>query len=138
MIEKANIDTIKKIISDKLARNYRQFLLEDIESKFIGIRHDLQRIADDTKNDAQGLLNDSQKSLDEFKQKAEAKRKDYEKIKTVSEQLNSIMDQIETKTARQMENICSQLRLKVNPAYTRPKEKSQKGFLRKLADKYLK
>lgn len=137
IFDKTNVDTIGEIIKDKLAGNYRQFLLEDIEKKFVGIRHDLQRIADDTKNDAQGLLNDSQKSLEEFKRKAEEKRKDYEKIKNVSEQLNAIIDQVETKTARQMEDICSRLRLKVNPAYTRPTEKTKKGLLRRLADKYL-
>jgi len=136
IIEKANIKTISDIIKNKLAGNYRQFLLEDIEKKFVGIRHDLQRIADDTRNDAQGLLTASQESLEEFKRKAEDKRKDYEKIKNVSEQLNAIIDQVETKTARQMEDICSRLRLKVNPAYTRPKEKSQKSNLHRLADRF--
>lgn len=136
MIEKANIATIGNIIKDKLAGNYRQFLLEDIEKKFVGIRHDLQRIADDTKNDAQGLLSASQESLEEFKRKAEEKRKDYEKIKNVSEQLNGIIDQVEAKTARQMESICSQLRLKVNPAYSRPKDQSQRSNLRKLSDRF--
>ncbi len=136
MIEKANIKMIGDIIRDRLAGNYRKFLLEDIEKKFVGIRHDLQRIADDTKSDAQELLDTSQESLEEFKIKAEEKRKDYEKIKVVSEQLNAIIDQVETRTARQMESICSQLRLKVNPAYTRPKEESQKSKLHKMADRF--
>ena len=136
MIEKANINTIKRIINDKLAKNYRQFLLEDIEKKFVGIRHDLQRIADDTRNDAQELLNASQANLEEFKRKAEEKRKDYEKIKDVSQKLNAIIDQVETNTSRQMESICSQLRLRVNPAYNRPKETSQKSNLRRLSDKF--
>lgn len=65
--------------------------------KFIGIRHDLQRIADDTKNDAEGLLTDSQKSLEKFKAEAEKKRKAYKKIKNVSEQLNAIINQVEKK-----------------------------------------
>ena len=136
MIEKANIKTIGDIIKDKLAGNYRQFLIEDIEKKFVGIRHDLQRISDDTKKDAQEFLTDSQTSLEEFKRKAEEKRKDYEKIKTVSEQLNAIVDQVETKTARQMEDICAKLHLKINPAYTRQKEKSQKSNLHRLADRF--
>ena len=136
MMEKANITAIGNIIKDKLAGNYRQFLLEDIEKKFVGIRHDLQRIADDTKNDAQELLNASRENLEEFKRKAEEKRKNYETIKDVSKKLNAIIDQVETNTSRQMESICSQLRLKVNPYYNRPKENSQKSNLRRLSDKF--
>lgn len=137
MMAKANIQTVAKIIGEKLAGNYRKFLLEDIENKFTGIRHDLRRIANDVQEDAAELLGASQSELDEFKAKAEAKRKDYETIKDVSTKLNAIIDQVEEKTARQMESICGQLRLKVNPAYQKPKVQKQRKTLRSMAKKIL-
>lgn len=135
MMEKANVSTIYSIIRDNLAGNYRKFLMEDVENRFIGIRHDLQRVVDDTREDAAELFAASQSELEAFKEKAEAKRKDYETIKDVSQKLNAIIDQVETNTARQMESICGQLRLKVNPAYQAPKE--ERKSLRKMAKRIL-
>lgn len=137
MLEKANIHSVFSIIRDKLAGQYRKYLMEDIEHRFTGIQHDLRRIADDTKEDAHEFFLSSQENFEEFQKRAEAKRRDYEKIQNVSEQLNKIVDRIEDSTARQMEKVCGELRLKVNPAYQAPQVKSQKGKLRSLAKKFL-
>lgn len=137
MIEKANIYSVFSIIRDKLAGQYRKYLMEDIEHRFIGIQHDLQRIADDMKEDSREFLISSKETFEEFQKKAEAKRSDYEKIQKVSEQLNKIIDNIEDNTARQMEKTCGLLRSKVNPSYHAPQEKSQKGKLRELARKFM-
>lgn len=136
MLEKANIKSVGRIIKEKLAGNYRKLLQEDIENKFIGIQHDLRRIAGDLKDDTQELLVASQTNFEEFKAKAEKKREDYENIQKVSKQLNAIIDQVETRTARQMESICGQLRLKVNPAYNQSKEKKQRASLREIASAF--
>lgn len=137
MIEKANIYSVFSIIRDKLAGRYRKYLMEDIEHRFVGIQHDLQRIACDTKEDTQEFLISSQEDFEEFQKKAEAKRNDYEKIQKVSEQLNKAIDHIEDNTAKQMEHICGLLRLKANPAYHAPAVKRQRGILRSLAKKFM-
>ncbi|MDN0047004.1 dynamin family protein [Megasphaera hexanoica] len=137
MVEKANIHSVFSIIRDTLAGQYRKYLMEDVEHRFIGIQHDLQRIAYDTKEDAHEFLLSSQEDFEEFQRRAEAKRRDYEKIQKVSEQLNKIIDHIEENTAQQMEKTCGLLRSKANPAYHAPQEKSQKGRLRSLARKFL-
>lgn len=77
----------------------------------------------------------SESSLDEFKQKAEQKRQDVEEIAKVTGQLNKIMDDVETATARQMEEICGKLRLKVNPSYVRANAKQSKSNLRSAKEK---
>ena len=79
----------------------------------------------------------SQEKSDEIQKKVDVKRKDYEKIQQVSNQLNNIIDEIENRTAQQMELVCSKLRLKVNPAYHAPEKKRQRGILRSLAKKFM-
>ena len=135
MTEKANIHTVYRIIKEKLADNYRRFLSDDIKNKYLTIHHDLARIAEDMHKEATDLLQASESSLDEFKQKAEQKRQDVEEIAKVTGQLNKIMDDVETATARQMEEICGQLRLKVNPAYVRANAKQSKSNLRSAKEK---
>lgn len=137
MREKANIASIFSIIRDKLAKQYRKYLMEDIEYRFKGIQHNLQRIAYDTEKDTRELLILSQEKSDEIQKKVDVKRKDYEKIQQVSNQLNNIIDEIENRTAQQMELVCSKLRLKVNPAYHAPEKKRQRGILRSLAKKFM-
>lgn len=129
MTEKANVHSVFSIIRDKLAGQYRRYLMEDIEHRFIGIQHDLQRIAYDTKEDAHEFLISSQEDFKEFQQRAEIKRKNYETIQSVSKQLKGMTDLIENKTSQKMEDICGHLRLKANPSYQPPeKEKSIKKF----------
>lgn len=69
MIEKANIYSVFSIIRDKLAGQYRKYLMEDIEHRFIGIQHDLQRIADDMKEDSREFLISSKETFEEFQKK---------------------------------------------------------------------
>ena len=137
MVDKANVHAVDNIIKEKLAENYRKYLLEDVEKKYLGIRHDLRRIVDDKKDDVQELLNASKSELEEFKAKAEEKRKNCEKIQAVSKQLDGIIDQVENETAKQMETICSKLRLKLNPAYKIAQAQNQRKTLRSIANRIM-
>ena len=137
MEEMANICEIDNIIKDKLAENYRKYLLEDVEKKYKGIRHDLERIANDKKNDAQELLNASKLELEDLKVKAEEKRKNYEQIQNTSKQLNGFIEQLAKRTEKQMVSICSKLRLEVNPAYKVARSQSQRKTLRSIANKIM-
>lgn len=132
MIEKANISTVYDIIKEKLAENYKRYLTEDIQHRYIAIQHDLTRIAEDTKSEPNNLLTASNSSIEDFKKKAEQKKKDFDEIAHVSAQLNKILDQVESSTARQMEAICGDLRLKLNPGYNKLDEKRSKSNLRNV------
>ena len=132
MIEKANIFAVYRIIKEKLADNYKRFLSEDIKHRYVTIEHDLSRIAGDAREEPNNLLIASNSSIEEFKKKAEEKKKDFDEIAHVSAQLNKILDQVEASTARQMEAICGDLRLKLNPAYNKPDEKRSKSNLRSV------
>ena len=133
MEAKANIGEIDKIIKEKLAKSYREMLQEDVENKYVGIRNDLRRIVADKKSDAQELLDASMSELADFKAKAEEKRKQFEEIQKASKQLNSILDQVEKETTKQMEYVCNVLRLRLNPAYK--KDQNQKGMLKSITKK---
>ena len=110
MIEKANIAAVYKIIMNKLAGNYHKLLMEEIESKYTGIQHDLRRVAKDMKDDKQKLLNDSMADLKDFEAKEQDMKNKYARIKAVTEQLQVILDQVNEKTDANMKMICSQLK----------------------------
>ena len=137
MVDKANVHAVDKIIKEKLADNYRKFLLEDVEKKYLGIRHDLRRIADDKKDDVQELLNASKSELEEFMAKADEKRKNYEEIQTVSKQLDGIINQVEKETDKQMFKIINMLKLKINPGYKAISSQNKRESLRSIANKIM-
>ena len=116
MIQKANIAAIFDVIKNKLAGNYRRLLMEGIKEQFVRIRHELGRIAQDDKDEATKFIVNSSKTLEEFRKSAEEKQRNYEKIQAVSQQLNAAIEQVEKRTIRQMDDICTKLRLKVNPS----------------------
>ncbi len=138
MMEKANIATVEKIIKTKLAGNYKNLLLKDIKDQFDTIRHDLQRIAVDMKEDHEELLEASQASLQELQKKIAEKDKIYKRIESDSTQLKGMLDQLEATTASHMDSICANLRLKLNPGYTKVRtDKEKRSRFRKIADAVL-
>ena len=141
MMEKANIHSVFSIVRDKLAGHYRKQLMEDIEFRFMGIQHDLRRVSDDMKEDAQEFLLLSKENFKEFQEKTEEKRKNYKKIQQASVQLNAVIDKLEEETAQEMEEVCEKLRLNVDPHYSASREESgksrKKEKLRSLAKKML-
>jgi GTPase SAR1 family protein len=110
--EKSNIETVLNLISDNFASNYKELLVQDINSLNIDIRAMFRRIALDFKNDKLDFLNSTYADLEQYKQIVEQKRKDYQEIKAVSNALKDFVDALDKQTMRKTQAICDQLRKK--------------------------
>lgn len=132
MVELANVHAVGDIIRDELAENYRMYLMDDIQSRYADIHHELLRIAGDVRQDRQEFLEATRSTIEELHAKTEQKKRDCEEIQNVSKQLDGILSQFETRTAQNMTSICAKLRLAVNPSYRKPKQAEQVSHLHHL------
>ena len=133
--KKTNIDTIAKIIREKLADNYQKLLLGDIKAMYTDILYQLFRIVKERREEVDGLLKASIASDEEMEQMIQRRKERREKIQEVSNKLTNVMELMKEETDIRVKNICEKLRLSLNPKYRRTKQKSRANHIKNLLRK---
>lgn len=103
--ELTNINSINKIITDVLARNYKVLLCQDIEKKYSDIIYTLKRIASDDQKEIKSIIEVSNADLKKIKEKVEEQKQNYTKLCECQVQLKSALKTVEASTQKKLENI---------------------------------
>lgn len=114
MKDKTNVAAIMKVIRDKLAANYKKLLTQEIQSKFLDINYNFNRIVKEKKDSMTELLKASRSSGQELEQKIREQKTKSDAINYSAEQLREIIKQVKFKTNTRADVICGKLRLKLS------------------------
>ena len=109
MKAKTNIDSIRQIVTDKLAGNYQILLCQDIEKKYLDIMYTLKRIAKEDQKEIKGIIEMTTADIEKMKAKVEEQKKNYEEIMACRQQLTAILKTVESNTQKRLNVIFSQL-----------------------------
>lgn len=105
MMEKANIDRIRKIVVEKLAENYQLLLYQDIEKKYLDIMYGLKRLAKEEQKETGDIIEISRADIDKMKAKVEEQKKNYDEVCSCKEQLTAILATVEQNTKKRLDKI---------------------------------
>lgn len=109
-----NIENIRTIVTDKLAKNYQILLSQDIEKKYLDIVYTLKRIAKDEQKETKEVIEISNADIEKMKAKVEEQKRNYEEITACRQQLTSILKSVETNTQKRLDAILPKLINKSN------------------------
>ena len=110
MEQKTNIAAIMKVIRDNLAANYKKLLVREIQSKFLDIVYNLNRVAKEKADSMAELLAASKANGEEIEQRLQAQLKRCDTVKVSSDQLREIIKQVKFRTNTRADIICGKLR----------------------------
>lgn len=105
-----NIDFIKDIITNELAKNYRKLLVEDIEKNYLDIKLGLRRLLSDDKKETKEILEISKSDIQKMRAKVEEKKKEYDEIKESRERLLTVLKAVEKSTGNRLEKVLSNIK----------------------------
>lgn len=105
-----NIENIRNVVIDDLARNYQILLCQDIEKKYLDIMYTLKRIAKEEQKEADGIIQISKADIDKMRAKVEKQKKNYEDICACREQLTVILKAVESNTQKRLNAILPPLK----------------------------
>ena len=114
MKDKTNVAAIMKVIREKLAANYKKLLSREIQSKFLNIIHNFNRVAKEKKDLMNELMEASRSSNQELDRKIREQQTKRDAVKHSAEQLREIIKQVKFKTQTRADVICGKLRLKLS------------------------
>ena len=114
MKDKTNVAAIMKVIREKLAANYKKLLSREIQSKFLNIIHNFNRVAKEKKDLMSELMEASRSSKQELEKKISEQQTKRDAVKHSAEQLREIIKQVKFKTKTRADLICGKLRLKLS------------------------
>lgn len=110
MKAKTNIESIRHIVTDKLASNYQMLLCQDIEKKYLDIMYTLKRIAKEDQKEITGIIEMTSADIEKMKAKVEEQKRNYEEIMACRQQLTAILKTVETNTQKRLDAILPKLR----------------------------
>lgn len=105
MKDKTNIQSIQRIITDKLASNYKKLLYQDIEKKYFDIVYTLKRIAKEQQKETTEIIEITSEDIEKMKAKVEEKKKNYDEIMENKQQLTVLLKTVETATQKHLDEI---------------------------------
>ncbi len=105
MKDKTNIQSIQRIITDKLASNYKKLLYQDIEKKYLDIVYTLKRIAKEQQKETAEIIEITSADIEKMKDKVEEKKKNYDEIMENKQQLTALLKTVETATQKHLDEI---------------------------------
>ena len=111
---KTNVAAIMKVIREKLAANYKKLLVREMQTKFMDIVYNFNRVAKEKKDSMTELLEASHLSNQELEQKIQEQQTKRDAVKQSSEQLREIIKQVKYKTNTRADLICGKLRRKLS------------------------
>lgn len=103
MKAKTNIESIRQIVTEKLAGNYQMLLCQDIEKKYLDIMYTLKRIAKENQKKVKGIIEITTADIEKMKAKVEEQKKNYEEILVCRQQLTAILKTVETNTQKRLD-----------------------------------
>lgn len=107
---KTNIDNIQRIVTNKLASNYKMLLCQDIEKKYLDIMYILNRIAKDNQKEISGIIEMTSADIEKMKAKVEEQKKNYEEIMACKQQLTAVLRTVEKDTQKRLDKILSRIK----------------------------
>ena len=100
--EQTNIDNIRLIVNEELAKNYQKLLIRDIENKYTDIMVHLRRIAKENQKEVSDILEMTSADLEEVKEKLEEQKSNYEEIVRCRGQLIASLKAVEDATQKRL------------------------------------
>ena len=100
--EQTNIDNIRLIVNEELAKNYQKLLIRDIENKYTDIMLHLRRIAEENQKEVSDILEMTSADLKEVKAKLEEQKSNYEEIVRCRGQLVASLKAVEDATQKRL------------------------------------
>ncbi len=110
MKQLTNIESIRRVVSDELAKKYQILLCQDIEKKYLDIMYTLKRIAKEQQKETNDVIEISKADLQKMKAKIEEQKKNYNEISATRQQLVAILKTVETKTQQGLAKMLSNLK----------------------------
>lgn len=107
---KTNIESIRQVVTDKLASNYQLLLCQDIEKKYLDIMYTLKRIAKEDQKETASIIEVASADIEKMKAKVEEQKKNYDEIMACRQQLTAILKTVENNTQKRLDAILPQLR----------------------------
>lgn len=105
-----NIENIKKIVTDVLAKNYQKLLYQDIEKKYLDIVYTLKRIALEEQKENRSIVEVSNADMRKMKEKIEEQKRNYNEVAKCREQLTKVLRSVEANTEKRLNAILPPLR----------------------------
>lgn len=110
MKDLTNIESIRRVVNDELAKNYQALLYQDIERKYFDIMYTLKRIATEEQKEIKNIIELSNADMQKMKDKVEEQRKNYEEISACREQLSKVLKSVEVNTQKRLDAILPHLK----------------------------
>ena len=107
--EQTNIDNIRLIVNEELAKNYQKLLIRDIENKYTDIMLHLRRIAEENQKEVSDILEMTSADLEEVKAKLEEQKSNYEEIVRCRGQLVASLKAVEDATQKRLVSVLGNL-----------------------------
>ena len=132
MQEKANVQTIYKIIQERLVDNYKDVLAKDIAIQYQDIIHGLKRAVRESRALKKELLETAQAGLQERRKKVEENKKACEEIRACQEQLQAYIKNVDIRTNNNLQKILAAMDRKPDPDYMVKGKKLYDGTLKSI------
>ncbi len=100
-----NIEYIRNIVTEELAKKYQVLLSEDIEKKYWDIIYMVKRIAEEKRGETAKIIELSKASLQEMRKEIADQKMNYEEIAKCKEQLAKALKTVEKQTKKRMDSI---------------------------------
>lgn len=107
--KKTNIGSVMNKITDVLAKNYKDFLAEDLTKAYKHILYELRRIGNEKAQQEKGLIEASGESLAFIKEQLAKQEKNQNNIKTYQEQLIAALSTVQKQTQEHLTSILKKL-----------------------------
>ena len=132
MQEKANVQTIYKIIQERLVDNYKEVLAKDIAIQYHDIIYGLKRAVRESRALKKELLETAQAGLQERRKKVEENKKACEEIRACQEQLQAYIKNVDERTNNNLQKILEAMDRKPDPDYMVKGKKLYDGTLKAI------
>lgn len=107
--EKTNITSVLEIIRDRLIKNYKTILSEDIGIQFVDVCKGIRRVGTENINELKGFINATDLSLADKKKKVEEQKKIYSTVVTNKQQLEGMVDMVHKRTQERISSILQEI-----------------------------
>ena len=109
LMEKSNVDAVKRKINNDIVPKYKEYLMNDINSHYEALSNEIRKFFMETRTANAEVLSTSKKSADEIREKYEKSKKELEEVLLYRQQLETALNAVRENTQKRVDELCKEI-----------------------------
>lgn len=109
LMEKSNVDAVKRKINNDIVPKYKEYLMKDIKSHYEALSNEIRKFFEETRTANFEVLSTSKKSADEIRKKYEKSKKELEEVLLYRQQLETALNAVRENTQKRVDELCKEI-----------------------------